>query len=118
MGGATTVDCAFSGDAIPELVAATRIDGEATAQPVTERTEMATRDKRPGSESSPGRNLLPEEADDVAGAITPPRDAQADGGQVPEPGLNLEIETLDAAAGGATAPTIKIKINANLDDAD
>ncbi len=113
MGGATTVDCAFSGDAIPELVAAPRIDGEATAQPVTERTEMATRDK-----TSPGRNLLPEEADGVAGAITPPRDAQADRGQVPEPGLNLEIETLDAAAGGATAPTIKIKINANLDDAD
>ena len=78
---------------------------------------MATQDEKPGPDSNPGSNLLPEEADGVAGAVPPPRDAQGSGGQVQEPGVNLEIETLEGAAGGA-APTIKIKINANLDEAD
>ena len=79
---------------------------------------MATQDEKPGPEATPGRNLLPEDSDGVAGAIPPPKEAQDSGGQVPEPGRNLEIETLGAATGGATAPTIKIKINANLDEAD
>ncbi len=73
---------------------------------------MATQDEKPG------KNLLPEEADGVAGAYPPPRTPQAGGSPAPEPGLNLEIETLGAAAGGATDPTIKVKINANLDEAD
>ncbi len=79
---------------------------------------MATQDEKPGPEANPGRNLLPEDSGGVAGAIPPTEDAQGSGGQVPEPGLNLEIETLGAATGGATDPTIKIKINANLDEAD
>ena len=78
---------------------------------------MATQDEKPGPESNPGRNLLPDEADGVAGAIPPPRAPEGSGGPVAEPGMNLEIETLEGAAGGAT-PTIKIKINANLDEAD
>ncbi len=78
---------------------------------------MATQDK-PESQPTPGRNLLPDEADGVAGAIPPPRDPQAGEAQAAEPGLNLDIETLDAASAGATSPTIKVKINANLDEAD
>lgn len=78
---------------------------------------MATQDEKPGPESNPGRNLLPEEADGVTGAVPPPRSPEVSGGQVPEPGVSLEIETLEGAAGGAT-PTIKLKINANLDEAD
>ena len=73
---------------------------------------MATQDEKPG------KSLLPEEAEGVTGAYPPPRTPQASGGQEPEPGLNLEVEALDAAAGGATAPTIKVKLNANLDEAD
>ena len=76
---------------------------------------MATQDK-PESQPTPGRNLLPDEADGVAGAIPPPTDVQE--ATVPEPGLNLEIETLDGATAGATNPTIKVKIIANLDEAD
>ena len=79
---------------------------------------MATQDEKRGSESNPGRNLLPEEAAGVAGAIPPPKDPQVSGDQAPEPGVNLEIETLGAATGGATDPTIKVKISTNLDDAD
>ncbi len=80
---------------------------------------MAAQDK-PESQPTPGRNLLPDEADGVAGAIPPPTDVQE--ATVPEPGLNLEIETLDGATAGATNPTanptIRVKINANLDEAD
>ena len=67
---------------------------------------MASQDKKPRTESSPGR------------ANPLPGDAGGTDGQVPEPGVNLEIETLGDATAGATDPTIKVRINLNLDEAD
>ena len=70
---------------------------------------------------SPGKNLLPEEADAVTGAIPPPMspsssDQAGSGAPPPDqtPGKNLEIETLDGAAAGTLTRTIRIKI----EDAD
>ena len=67
---------------------------------------MADQNKKTRNESSPGR------------AKPPLGDAGGTDGQVPEPGVSLEIETLGAATGGATDPTIKVRINLSLDDAD
>ena len=67
---------------------------------------MADQHKKTRNESSPGR------------AKPSPDDAGGTDGQVPEPGVSLEIETLGGATAGATDPTIKVRINLNLDDAD
>lgn len=69
-------------------------------------------------------NLLPEEADAVAGAIPPPTSpmssGQPDPGPPPPaqtPGGHLEIETLEGAAAGTLTRTIRIKIeNFDLND--
>ena len=70
------------------------------------------------------RDLLPEEADAVAGAIPPPMSPsssdQAGPGSPPAdqtPGRNLEIEMLDGAAAGRLTRTIRVKIeNADLNE--
>ena len=72
-------------------------------------------------QAGPGKDLLPEEADAVAGAIPPPTyPASSDGPgpgvppSNPDPGKNLEIETLEGAAAGTLTRTIRVKI----EDAD
>lgn len=75
-------------------------------------------------QTAPGKNLLPDEADAVAGAVPPPTTPEIRGGpgpgpQPPDPGLaapgtNLEIETLEGAAAGTLTRTIRVKI----EDAD
>ncbi len=67
---------------------------------------MASQDKKPRTEASSGR------------ADPPSADDGGTDGQMPEPGVNLDIETLGGATAGATDPTIKVRINLNLDDAD
>jgi hypothetical protein len=67
---------------------------------------MADQHKKTRSESSPGR------------AKPSPGDEGSTDGQVPEPGVSLDIETLGGATAGATDPTIKVRINLSLDDAD
>ena len=68
-------------------------------------------------------NLLPEEADAVAGAVPPPTSPMSSGQPGPGPPPNqtpggpLEIETLHGAAAGTLTRTIRIKIeDSDLND--
>ncbi len=86
------------------------------------RAEHELKDVSAGQhQPAPGKNLLPEEADAVAGAVPPPTAPEVRGGPGPgpqppdpAPGTNLEIETLKGAAAGTVTRTIRVKI----EDAD
>lgn len=94
------------------------------ATDITESIEMANNKDADPRADHELTNLLPEEADAVAGAVPPPTSPMSSGQQGPgspppnqTPGGPLEIETLEGAAAGTLTRTIRIKIeNSDLND--